>query len=211
MAFWGAPQNDKDHALHACEVALLCQKRLIDLNRKWIYEKKPELITRIGLHTGDVIVGNLGSSERMNYTILGDSVNLAARLEGTNKMYNTNIIISQEMYKMLGDENALVRPLDVVAVKGKNEGVKIYELVALINANPLLIPTQQQIDFCKQFSKGFQLYHEQRWEEALHQFTNIVSTYGQDYTTEMYIQRCETYKDSPPNSNWDGIYHLKNK
>ncbi|MCX7342533.1 MAG: adenylate/guanylate cyclase domain-containing protein, partial [Proteobacteria bacterium] len=210
MAFWGAPQYDANHALHCCVSALLCQRRLLDLNRKWEYEKKPQLLTRIGIHTGEVIVGNIGSSERMNYTILGDSVNLAARLEGTNKLYGTNIIVSDATVKRLHD-HAVVRPLDIVAVKGKQEGVAIYELVALKNSDPLVLPSDNQVKFCGEFTKGFRYYLEQRWDEAINIFQNLQLDYGRDVPCEMYIKRCEEYKKAPPPSNWDGVYHLKSK
>ncbi len=210
MAFWGAPNSDRDHALHACQAALLCQRRLLDLNRKWSFEKKPTLNTRIGLHTGEVVVGNLGSSERMNYTIIGDSVNLAARLEGVNKVYHTNIIISDDVFHLVRD-HAIVRPLDLVAVKGKNLAIKIYELVALQGADPLLVPTQEQLEFCRLFDRAFTHYQEQRWDEAIETFEKILHTFGKDYTTEMYIERCQYYKQNPPSIDWDGVHHLETK
>jgi adenylate cyclase len=210
MAFWGAPNADRMHALHACKTALFCQKRLTDLNRKWLFEKVPPFYTRIGLHTGDAIVGNLGSSERMNYTILGDTVNLAARLEGVNKQYGTNIIISQAVFKEV-QELAIVRPLDIVSVKGKNEGVAIYELVALQGTDPLLLPTSEQLEFCENFKKGFTLYLEQRWDEAIPVFHNLAIRYPEDIPTQMYIERCKHYKKSPPGEGWDGVNHLHSK
>lgn len=210
MAFWGAPQQDSQHALNCCLSALLCQKRLLDLNRKWKYEKKPELETRIGIHVGEAIVGNIGSSERMNYTLIGDSVNLAARLEGTNKMYGTHIIISESTVKQL-HEHAVVRPLDIVAVKGKNEGIKIYELLALNNSDPLVLPTHEQQRMCDTFSKAFNWYLEQRWDEAIGAFQELINLYGKDYACELYITRCNEYKNNPPPADWDGIFHMRSK
>lgn len=210
MAFWGAPQNDKDHSLHACKTALLCQKRLADLNRKWVFEKKPALNTRIGIHCGDVIVGNIGSSERLNYTIIGDSVNLAARLEGTNKMYHTYITISEDVLHNIVDY-AVVRPLDIVAVKGKDLGIKIYELVALKNSDPLVLPSDHQINFCKNFTRAFTLYLDKRWDEASAFFASIIEEFGPDYTSNMYIQRCQAFKETPPPADWDGVFHLNAK
>lgn len=210
MAFWGAPQTDRDHALHACKAALQCQQRLNDLNRKWHFEKKPILETRIGIHTGDVIVGNMGSTERLNYTILGDNVNLAARLEGVNKVFHTHIIISEETLHFVRDF-AVVRPLDVVAVKGKNIGIKIYELIALKGSDPLLVPTDMQVDFARQFEKSFTFYHEQRWEEAIQGFERLQQLFGKDITAEMYIKRCKIFKETPPGPDWDGVFHLETK
>lgn len=210
MAFWGAPIADKDQALNACRAALSLQHRLADLNRKWAVEGKPILETRIGIHTGDVIVGNMGSSDRMNYTALGDTVNLAARLEGTNKMYHTNIIISEEVLSEVHD-HCLVRPIDLVAVKGKSKGVKIFELVGLFHDDPALLPTESQANYCKLFTKAFQLYLERRWEAAINLLEDIRSHYGDDYTTSLYLDRCRTFKDNPPPEDWDGIVHLKEK
>lgn len=210
MAFWGSPQQDNHHYLNCCLSALLCQRRLIDLNKKWAYEKKPTFTTRIGIHTGDVIVGNMGSSERMNYTLIGDSVNLASRLEGTNKIYGTSIIVSDTTVKQLY-EHAVVRPLDIVAVKGKNEGITIYELIALKNSDPVVLPTDNQLKFCEEFSKAFRYYLEQRWDESLKIFKELQLTYGKDQPCEMYISRCKAFKENPPPADWDGVFHLDKK
>lgn len=204
MAFWGAPQHDTNHSLHCCVSALLCQRRLLDLNRKWVYEKKPEFLTRIGIHTGEAIVGNIGSSERMNYTILGNSVNLASRLESANKLYGTNIIISDTTVKCLHD-HAVVRPLDMIEIAGKDGVAPIYELVALKNADPLVLPSTAQIKFCDEFTKGFRYYLERRWDEAITIFKHLLITFGRDEPCELYIKRCEMFKESPPPSNWNGI------
>ncbi|OJX12294.1 MAG: hypothetical protein BGO77_03860 [Caedibacter sp. 37-49] len=210
MAFWGAPLNDKHHALNACKTALYCQKRLDELNRKWEAEKKPILITRIGIETGDALVGTIGSFDRLNYTALGDTVNLASRLEGTNKYYNTRIIIGEKAQKEIRDEG-VVRPLDKVNVKGKETSVTIYELLALKDNDPSLLPTKEQQNLCSQFTIGYHLYHEKRWEEALNHFEEMLKTFGQDYPTQMYIERCQQYLKEPPPKNWDGIYHFKDK
>jgi adenylate cyclase len=120
MAFWGAPTEDPDQTYHACRTALLCQHKLAELNKKWKLQGLPVLETRIGINVGEVIVGNVGCSERMNYTIIGDSVNLASRLEGVNKYYGTNIIISDAAYELIKNK-FLCRTLDIVAVKVKQK------------------------------------------------------------------------------------------
>jgi adenylate cyclase len=210
MAFWGAPQIDVKHSLNACQAALFCQKKLTYLNRKWIYDKKPALNTRIGIHTGDVIVGNLGSSERMNYTVIGDSANLASRLEGVNKQYGTKIIISETVYKEI-HENAIVRPLDIVSVKGKNQGIAIYELIALTGVDPYLLPTSDELDMCSLFQEGFKHYYEQRWDEALEVFDHLSLRFPADLPTRMYIERCKYFKENPPGKHWDHIHKIKDK
>ncbi len=128
MAFWGAPIPQDDHALKACRAAVEMMRDLNELNEQWKSMGKPELHIGIGLNTGDMVVGNMGSSSRMDYTLMGDNVNLGARLEGTNKEYKTNIIISEFTYEYVKD-NVIARELDLVRVKGKQLPVKIYELI----------------------------------------------------------------------------------
>lgn len=210
MAFWGAPASDKLQAFHACKAALTFKKRLHDLNRKWHFEGKPELPTRIGIHTGEVIVGNVGSSDRMNYTALGDTVNLASRLEGVNKFYGTEVIISHDLYHEVEDK-VLVRPLDIVAVKGKNKGVKIYELLALTKDDPALLPTDLQTELSARFSKAYSLYLSQQWDQAIELFSSIAQQFGADQPTKMYLDRCKELKENPPGKDWDGTIHLHSK
>ncbi|MDR0625483.1 MAG: adenylate/guanylate cyclase domain-containing protein [Holosporales bacterium] len=210
MAFWNAPNADRNHVFNACHAALLCQKRLDELNRKWELEKKPPLITRIGLHSAEVIVGNIGSDEKINYTLMGDNVNLGSRLEGANKVYHTSILASFNVYKAV-NERFLFRPLDVVAVKGKKEGVKIYELVGQMSGDSRVLPTKEEVELCERFSHGFNLYLEHRWGEAIKQFEGLKEDFPQDYPSEMYLQRCLAFKENPPRKNWDGIFVMTTK
>ncbi len=128
MAFWGAPIPQDDHAILACKAAVKMMDELHKLNSKWTAMGKPKLDIGIGLNTGEMVVGNMGSSSRMDYTLMGDMVNLGARLEGTNKVYRTNIIISEYTYEHVKDA-IIARELDLIKVKGKELPVKIYELV----------------------------------------------------------------------------------
>lgn len=130
MAFWGAPIEMEDHPLKACRAGIEMMAVLHEMNKKWDQEGKPRLDIGIGINTGDMVVGNMGSSSRMDYTLMGDNVNLGARLEGTNKVYRTNIIISEFTYEYVKD-HVIVRELDVIKVKGKERQVKIYELIDL--------------------------------------------------------------------------------
>lgn len=210
MAFWGAPQSDAKQALHACQAALFCQRRLVDLNRQWTYEKRPVLKTRIGLHTGDVIVGNLGSTERMNYTVIGDSVNLAARLEGVNKLYGTEIIISDTVYKEI-QEFAITRPLDIVAVKGKKNGIAIYELMALKGVDPYLLPTTDQLHISEWCTKAFKLFLDMKFLEALEIYQELQKKYPSDKTIDVYIRRTLELIEEPPPKDWDKTTILTEK
>lgn len=209
MAFWGAPLPDAYHTQKACRAALLIIKRLETMNKKWSLEARPYLGTRIGIHTGDCIVGNFGSSDRLAYTAMGDSVNLAARLEGVNKMYHTSIIISHEAYMKVKDY-AVVRQLDIVAVKGKTTGVPIYELVGMMFDEPELIPSQSIIEFCNLCNEGFHSYVLARWDDAITTFEKVIAQFGSDPNTVILLERCREFKENPPN-RWDGIVHLDKK
>ena len=128
MAFWGAPLDDPDHIAHACQAALDCQREVHRINKQWEDQGKPILKTRFGLNAGDAIVGNMGSSDRLNYTALGDTVNLASRLEALNKTYQTEIIVSESVYKACSDK-FIFKPLGTVQVRGKHQTTTIYELI----------------------------------------------------------------------------------
>jgi|GEM_PF-406665 len=210
MAFWGAPVKDKDQALHACKAAVEIQKRLAILNEQWSAEGKPVLITRCGIHIGNVIVGNMGSSDRINYTALGDTVNLASRLEGTNKIYGTHIMVSQDIVQEVRDKGDFC-PIDIVSVKGRMEGVKIFELVGIRDGDPTLLPSQRRAAFCEEFSRCYDLYSNRRWEEALVEFQLLKEKYGDHRMIELYIKRCEEFSENPPQGNWDGITVLTEK
>ncbi|MDX1336188.1 MAG: adenylate/guanylate cyclase domain-containing protein, partial [Gammaproteobacteria bacterium] len=119
---------------HACRAALRCQERLAELNDRWEAEGRPRFKTRIGLHTDAVVVGNVGSSERMNYSAIGDGVNLASRLEGLNKQYGTWIMLSEATYQLVQD-NFECHLLDEVVVKGKTRPVRVYELLGELPAS----------------------------------------------------------------------------
>ena len=135
MCFWGAPSPVPDQEQQACRTALLCIKRLETLNASWRMEGKPPLRTRFGINTGEVSVGNMGSRDRMNYTVLGDAANLASRLESINKHYGTRVIVGEETHDAVAGR-FVSRPIDVVAVKGKTRGVRIYELLSGLPEDP---------------------------------------------------------------------------
>jgi adenylate cyclase len=130
MAFWSAPDERPDHARAACRCALNCQRRLAELRATWKEQGKALLFARIGINTGPVVVGNIGSARRFNYTVIGDAVNVASRLEGPNKFYGTRILISEETYRMANDAVS-VRQVDRVSMKGKSASILVYELLGL--------------------------------------------------------------------------------
>lgn len=188
MAFWGAPLELEDHAYFACVSALRCQNFLNAFNERRRQEGNPEFYTRFGIHSGEVLVGNIGSAERMNYTILGDAVNLASRLEGIGKVYDSPIIISEAVFQLIKDR-FLVRPLDIVEVKGKKIQTKIYELVALIQADSEITANSKQIELCVEFSKAYEIFVAQDYHHALSLFTSLQTKFPNDYPTDFYIKR----------------------
>lgn len=210
MAFWGAPTPDKNHYVKACRSALYITYHLHHLNKKWAEEKKNPLNTRIGLHYGDVIVGNIGSSDRMNYTVIGDNVNLAARLEGLNKLYDTNILISEDLYDVV-KKHMITRVVDMVAVKGKEKSVKIYELLGEKKGDPILIPDQNTIDFANDFNKAFDFYINRNWKESLDIFKDLKHRFGDRKDINLYIKRCQTLLKFPPDKDWNGVFKLNEK
>ncbi|NOZ21915.1 MAG: hypothetical protein GXP25_12605 [Planctomycetes bacterium] len=206
MAFWGAPVADQEHAVHACRAALLCKAKVARLNARWQEEGKVPLPTRIGIHTGESVVGNMGSTERMNYSVLGDSVNLASRLEGVNKIYGTVIIVSESTRQKAGDE-FLFRPLDVVAVKGKKQGIRIYELVAKRDGEDAV----EAKELCDRFAEGFDAYLKREWDEAAAVFRDLLGKLPSDPPTKLYVERCTAFQKAPPGPDWDGIVYLDQK
>ncbi len=188
MAFWGAPMHFADHAKRACTSALACQAMLLKLNKKRQEMNLPEFKTRFGIGTGTVIVGNIGTEDRMNYTVIGDAVNITSRLQEVDKVYHTSIIISEDTYKQL-DDAFIVRPLDFVAVKGKKEKTKIYELIGKSGGDEQLGATGAQVLLCKAFTEAYEAIEQGRWEKAAELFTAIAEQFPEDYPTQMYLKR----------------------
>jgi adenylate cyclase len=188
MAFWGAPIEFADHASRACTAALLCTAMLKKMNKKRIEDGKPEFITRFGINTGIVIVGNIGTEDRMNYTVIGDAVNITSRLQDVDKFYHTSIIISQDTYSELGGK-FLVRPLDFVAVKGKKEKIKIYELLGKMDGEKEIEPTPEAIELSKSFSQAYDAFDRKEYKQAEELFKAILKKFPNDYPTQLYLQR----------------------
>ena len=206
MAFWGAPVDRTNHASLACTSALKCQKYLEQLAVGFTRAGKPLFNTRIGIHTGEVIVGNIGYEERLNYTIIGDSVNLASRLEGLNKYYGTRIIISDETLAQIAGE-FVTRKIDLVAVKGKSNGVGIYELVG--TKDDL---TADRLESIKLYSQAMELYLSRQWQEALPIFQEALrKSGGADRASGLMVERCTEYSATPPQSDWTGVYAFHSK
>jgi adenylate cyclase len=206
MAFWGAPLPQQDHALRTCLAALDMQKRLEVLRVKWTKEGKPALTVRMGINTGIMIVGNMGGKDRFDYTVIGDSVNLASRLEGANKQYKSNIMISDFTYNHIKDK-VVVRELDLIQVKGKKEPVKVYELLGTIKME-MSSSKRQSLEL---YHEGLKLYRARQWEEANAYMQQAYSLDETCYVAQIYSERASLYKLTPPPDDWNGIFVMTSK
>jgi adenylate cyclase len=205
MAFWGAPVQSKNHAEMACRSAVNIQLILHVIFRKWANTGKDPFYTRIGIHTGEVIVGNMGYEERLNYTVLGDSVNLASRLEGVNKIYGTRIIVSQNTWEQCKDLFEF-RRLDKISVKGRREGIMIYELYS--EKDEIEKPLRK---FFTYYEKGLEHYFRRNFQEALKYFNTMLKYRHTDGPSRVMRERCLRYMTTPPHEGWDGISVLTEK
>ncbi len=206
MAFWNAPMDCADHAYQACKAAIESQRRLEHLrNTKWKEENVPQFRARYGINTGELIVGNMGSDRRMNYTVLGDAVNLASRLEGINKMYNTSIICSEFTYELVKDKIAC-RILDVVRVKGKKKPVAIYEVLGFTDDI-----TRETGIFIQEYADGLNLYRNREFNDALKIFSKLLLQQPGDAASKLLKERCEMYIVNPPGPDWDSAFERREK
>lgn len=202
MALWNTPLPDEEHILHACQTAVSMIERVTQFNCKNQSIGLPVLFLRIGIHSGDAIVGNVGSEERLSFTALGDSVNLTSRLETINKTYGTQIIVSQSIFEEAKNHFPF-RLLDEVAVRGKQESTTIYELITAQDLQHL----EQHI---QEFNHAFSYYQKGHWEESLKLFTKLSPAYPGDQIAALYMKRCLSLIKKPPQI-WDGIWRDKNK
>jgi adenylate cyclase len=204
MMYFGCPIPDPRHASEACRGALAMQERMIALNAQWERQSLPRLRTRVGINTGVAVAGNMGTSTIFNYTILGDCVNLASRLEGVNKEYGTLVVIGEDTWTRVGDEFE-TRELDWIRVKGKNRPVAIYELAAEAGR----IDRRRQ-ELFKRFAEGLHLYRAQRWSEAARAFDQALEIDGEDGPSRVFADRCALYRRQAPEA-WDGVHAMRFK
>ena len=205
MAFWDATTTGANHATAACTAALRCQSALDVLHERWRAADKPEFRTRIGLNTGEVVIGNFGSEARLNYTIIGDAVNLSNRLEGLGEVYGTKILISESTYQQCATD-IVARPVDYVAVKGRRLPVLIYELLGLKSEESAIHRTI--IPLC---SQGLEYYRRRDWNAAIACFDEVLRHCAGDRPSLLLGQRCRSYQANSPGPNWDGVSRLEHK
>jgi adenylate cyclase len=208
IAFFGAPVYREDHAVLACRSAVQIKKAERTLNERIVLEdlSPSPLFTRIGINTGEMVVGNMGTENKMNYTIMGNDVNLAARLEGVNKQYHTGgILISEYTRKEIGDE-FICRTLDRVRVVGINTPLRLYEITGFWNE-----AAAAEIDAFAAWETAIRLYEMREFSGAEEIFTLLASGESPDGTAELYAGRCRSYIQTPPPPDWVAITNLTEK
>ena len=205
MAIFGAPRGEPEHAILACLAALESQEALARLREEWKAQGHPEITARIGVNSGPLVVGNMGSQKRLEYTVMGDSVNLASRLEGANKFYDTLILLGPRTYE-LAQHGIEAREVDLLRVKGKLEPVVVYELLARKGA---LSPVKQQV--VAAYRGGLAAYKRRDFVSAKGRFEDALRLDPSDGPSKVYLQRTQAYLETPPPPDWDGVYILKSK
>jgi len=198
MAFFGAPLEQKDHAEKACHTALDMVEALKDLQKSWEIDGVPEISMGIGINTGPMSVGNMGSDVLFDYTVVGDHVNLGSRLENLNREYGTKIIISEYTHRYLKD-TFISRELDIVRVKGRTEPVRIFELLGREE------PFHEWSTFKELFENGLWAYRAQRWDEGIGEFEKALKIRPDDGPAKLYLQRCMLLQRNGSPPKWDGI------
>ena len=207
ISFFGAPVEFEDHAFRACLSAVRMKKMETYLNEHFIEAKLAPsvLLTRIGINTGEMVVGNMGTEQKMDYTMMGNSVNLASRLEGVNKQYGTWVLISETTRKEIGD-SFLLRKLDRVRVVGINQPVRLFELIDEKNLADAKLKEAVEI-----FHGGLELFEKRDWDGAAKVFSEVLKVNPNDGPSAVYIKRCREFKKKNPPVSWDGVFNLSVK
>jgi adenylate cyclase len=198
MAFWGAPLTQADHARRACWAALDNRSRLKELCKDWEKRGLPSFDIRIGINTGQMVVGNVGSAARMEYTVLGDSVNTGSRLEQLNKVYGTHILISEATRDAAGGA-VETREVDLIALRGKKKHIRVYELLGL----PGQISAARLSGY-RLYEHGLIAYRERRWDECEAALRSAIAALGEDKPSHILLGLLDGMRSSPPPGDWDG-------
>ena len=206
MAVFGAPLPLANHAWSAVRSALDMRRRLVAFNAERVQQGQPELRIGIGLSSGEVVSGNIGSQRKMEYTVIGDGVNLSSRLESITKQYGCDIVLSEHTYELC-KERIRVRELDLIRVKGKMEPVKIYELIGEIS-QPVDRKTQSFLDM---YDKGREAYKAASFDLAISLFNLAQALRPGDRAVELHLSRSQMYILRPPGENWDGVHVMTMK
>ena len=201
IAFWNAPLDQPDHAVRACRAALDCQKRLEELRPQFAQKSGHELYMRVGLNSGPAVVGNMGSHSRFDYTAMGDTINMASRLEGACKHYSVPILVGDTTFQM-AKEAIAAREVDLIRVVGKSKPERVYQILEeKSQVSPGVLENVET------FHQALELYRIRGWDDALNLFRKIKD----DKLSEMYVARIEKLKQNPPPDDWAGIFDLTQK
>lgn len=206
MAFWGAPIALTNGALDACRAAIAMRAKVEVMHVAWKAEGRPAIPIRIGLNTGEMIVGNMGSTTRFDYTVIGDSVNIASRLEGANKVYGTTVMISESTASLVKDE-LFCREIDTVMVIGRKQPIKVFEPLGLhriIDVSPLKVMLDQHI-------RGLAHYKIREFDQALACFRKAQESVPEDGPSRVYLARTMEFLETPPPPEWNGVHTLGSK
>ncbi len=207
MAFWGAPLDVPDHARRACEAALEIAATMPRLRADWVARGLPEVHIGIGIDTGEAVVGNFGSAQRFSYTAISDHVNLASRLEGLNKTYGTEILVSEETRRQIGDD-FVCREIDCVRVKGKQQPVVVYELLCRRTEDA----GGRAAHVAGAFTQAFMAYRRRRFADAIAALEAVQTNHGGgDPAIDRFVARCRALAAEPPPDDWDGVYDALTK
>jgi len=211
MAVFGSPLPLDDHAWMAVQTAVDMRHRLVEFNLKRREQGKKEISIGIGLHSDEVISGNIGSSRRMEFTAIGDGVNLGSRLEGATKQYGCDILISENTYRKCNPDRLWARELDYIKVKGKNKPVSVYEIIA-IKEGPLAreVP-QAKLDILDHYGRGRRLYLDRQFARAMAEFGMVLEINKDEKAAQLQLQRCQHYLTNPPEAEWDGAFTMTSK
>jgi adenylate cyclase len=206
MALFGTPFPDPDDADNAVTVAIQMMRALRELNQRRLLEGHQPIEIRLGISTGEVIVGNIGSPRRMDYTVIGHNVNVAARLEGANKFYGTHLIIAESTLSKL-NKAYLIRELDRIRVTGAKTPVAIYEV--LDGHDPVEYPRSEEM--IAAFSQGLGYFRQREWQKAARKFETALGIWPGDQPARLYLTRCARYQHAPPGDDWDGVWSMTQK
>jgi adenylate cyclase len=204
MAFWGAPLSDRDHARHAILAGLDMLNTTYQLQEKLTAMNLPNIRVGIGVNTGMMDVGDMGSNFRRAYTVLGDAVNLASRLESLTKYYGVGIIVGETSY--IGQSEIVFRQLDKVKVKGKQQGVAIYEPVGL-----RATVSEEKLAELQAYEKALEAYYQQDWTTAKKYFNDLRQVFPSSVLYQLYVQRIAIFEKEPPPREWDGVWEYHEK
>ncbi len=214
MAYWNAPVPNPDHIADGAIALLRCRDWTNAKNAEWEREGHPILYTRFALHEGDAIVGNVGSSDRMDYTVVGATINLGSRIEGLNKVYGTQVLITHPVAQALDPKRFVFRPIDRVLPKGAVHPLDVYELKGVVpqdTVTPDLAVVEADTTLCDAWTGFYGRYLSRDWaaaEDALNRFTQH---FGEDSVTKLYRGRLSAFKTNPPPADWDGVIRYTEK